>query len=154
MMRASIPPMPLVISVSEPRCIISARSGNPDPCRADEKPTEIDSTETNTITTPAMPIIATTEEPSRAGSVCRLIHITARVCLSHAMAMLRPPQRVGDAQPHCSPGGRNTCNQAHECHESNTHDNVEPRQDKDRQLSSRIAALHDQPGDGQPESAA
>src|SRR5262245_1066269 len=125
MMRASIPPMPLVISVSEPRCMISARSGNPVPFKADENPTEIDNTETNTITTPAMPIIATMEEPIRAGSVCRLIHITARVCLSHAISVLCPPQCVGNTQSHRSQSGRDPCNQAHECHESNPHDDVE-----------------------------
>ena len=45
---------PLVISVSTPCRRISARSRAPVPVIAAENPAEIDSTETNTITTPAM----------------------------------------------------------------------------------------------------
>ena len=41
---------------------------SPDPCMAAANPAAIDSTETNTTTTPAIPMIATADELSRAGS--------------------------------------------------------------------------------------
>ena len=59
MMSTSAPETPLVISLSAPLRITSARSGDPDPCIAAANPAAIDSTDTNTTTTPAMPTMAT-----------------------------------------------------------------------------------------------
>ena len=72
MMSTSGPPSPLVISLSAPLRITSARTGEPDSSIAAAKPCAIDSTDTSTITTPAMPTIATPDEPSRCGMVRRL----------------------------------------------------------------------------------
>ena len=55
MMSTSAPSRPLVNSLSAPLRITSARFGEPDPVIAAEKPAAIDSTETNTTTTPANP---------------------------------------------------------------------------------------------------
>jgi hypothetical protein len=56
---------PLVISLSAPLRITMARDGEPEPRIAAVKPDAIDSTETNTTTTPAMPTMATPDDPSR-----------------------------------------------------------------------------------------
>jgi hypothetical protein len=82
MMSTSGPSRPLVNSVSEPLRMTSARPGEPDPCMAAEKPAAIDSTDTKTTTTPAIPMMATADELSLAGIVRRLSAITAAVCLS------------------------------------------------------------------------
>src|SRR5678816_2099510 len=74
--------MPLVSSVSAPVRRMRARSGEPDPVIAAANPAAIESTETKTMTTPAMPIMATADEPSREGIVRRLTDMTAIVCLS------------------------------------------------------------------------
>ena len=65
-----------------------ALSVDPDPFMAAEKPAEIDSTDTNTMTTPAIPMMATVEEPSRAGIVRKLRNSTATVCRIQFMAGL------------------------------------------------------------------
>src|SRR5262245_40424097 len=97
----SSPPTPLVISVSDPARKTRARPFDPEPPMAAENPAEMDRTETNTTTTPAIPIIATAEEPSLAGTVRRLSITTANVCLSHLTPfLLIPSEGVGDAQPH------------------------------------------------------
>jgi len=83
MILVSVPSSPLVISVSEPGRITSARPREPDPTIALENPAEIDNTDTKTTTTPAIPIMATAEEPNLLGIVRRLSIITAAVCLSH-----------------------------------------------------------------------
>ena len=81
MMSTSGPPRPLVISLSAPLRITSARTGEPDASIAAAKPWAIDSTETSTITTPAMPTMATPDEPRRCGMVRRFSIVTAIVCL-------------------------------------------------------------------------
>jgi hypothetical protein len=55
--------------LSEPDCSIAA-----------EKPWAIDSTDTSRLTTPAMPMMATPEDPSRCGMVRRFSSVTAMVC--------------------------------------------------------------------------
>ena len=81
-MRSASPPLtPLVISLSAPLRITSARDGDPDSRIAAVKPEAIDSTETSTTTTPAMPTMATPDEPRRCGIVRRLRAVTARVWL-------------------------------------------------------------------------
>ena len=61
----SVPLTPLVISLSAPLRITSARDGEPDSPIAAVKPAAIDSTDTSTTTTPAMPMMATPDEPRR-----------------------------------------------------------------------------------------
>ena len=63
----------------------SARPRDPDPCMAAEKPEAIDSTETNTTTTPAIPTMATNEELNLAGIVRRLSSMITNVCRSQNM---------------------------------------------------------------------
>jgi hypothetical protein len=76
--------------VSAPLRMTSARSGDPDPCMAAEKPAAIDSTDTKTTTTPAMPMMATADELSLAGSVLKLSDMTATVCLIHRPTRFLP----------------------------------------------------------------
>ena len=61
----SAPPSPLVISESAPLRMMRTRLGEPAAVMAARNPSAIDNTATNAITTPAMPTMATTEEPSR-----------------------------------------------------------------------------------------
>ncbi|MEZ5283541.1 MAG: hypothetical protein R2712_01785 [Vicinamibacterales bacterium] len=82
MTSASPPLMPLVISESAPLRMTSARAGLPDSPIAAVKPAAIDSTDTSTTTTPAMPTMATPDEARRCGIVRRLSAVTARVCAS------------------------------------------------------------------------
>ena len=79
MISTSGPPRPLVISLSAPLRMTSARLADPDPRMAAANPAEIDSTDTKTTTTPAMPITATADEPSLAGMVRRLSAMMATV---------------------------------------------------------------------------
>jgi hypothetical protein len=65
MSRASSPENPLVISVSLPARITITVRGSPVPCIAARNPSAIESTAVNTMTTPPIPMIATTEEPRR-----------------------------------------------------------------------------------------
>src|SRR5262245_58536987 len=103
MILVSSPASPLVISVSEPARRTRARPVEPEPPIAAEKPAEIDSTDTNTTTTPAIPIIATAEEPSLLGIVSILSSVTATVCLSHLKQfLLVSSESVGYSQPHGS----------------------------------------------------
>ena len=79
MMSASTPVRPLVISLSAPLRITSTRAGEPASCIAALNPAAIDSTDTSTTTTPAMPMMATPDEPRRCGMVRRLRAVTANV---------------------------------------------------------------------------
>src|SRR5687767_13693546 len=105
MMSTSAPPRPLVISLSAPLRITSARTGDPDASIAAAKPCAIDNTETSTITTPAMPTIATPDEPRRCGMVRRLTIVTASVCLRKFTVSysLRPSTSIGKSQWLASP---------------------------------------------------
>ena len=73
-------------------------------CIAARKPSAIDSTATNTMTTPAMPMIATTEEPSR----CRIDRRLTRGDGDdlrqpvHGTSPLRCAQRVDDLAAGCA----------------------------------------------------
>src|SRR5688572_5657197 len=149
----SAPSSPLVISVSAPLRITSARLGEPDPCMAAENPAAIDSTETNTTTTPAMPTIATAEELRRAGIVLRFSAITAVVCRSHRIS--GPPQRVGDPEPHRTERRCRARQESHRQHQGDADRDVARRQPEDGQETARgIALLHEQPGGCEPEPAA
>ena len=79
MTSTSVPLRPLVISLSAPLRITSARSGEPEPCIAAVKPAAIDNTDTNTTTTPAMPMMATPDELRRCGIVRMFRASTASV---------------------------------------------------------------------------
>src|SRR6478672_8790788 len=119
--------MPLVSSLSAPLRRTSARSGEPEPRMAAEKPAAIDSTDTKTTTTPAMPTIATPDEPSRAGIVRRLSAITASVWRIH-FATSASPERFGDPQPHGAPGGQRAGQHAHRQHQREAEQDVLRRQ--------------------------
>src|SRR5262245_11496578 len=134
MILISGPSIPLVISVSAPARNTSARPCEPDPAIALENPAEIDSTETNTTTTPAIPMMATAEEPSLCGIVRRLRDNTATVCLSHLTAfLLIPSQSVCNSQTHGSQRRHDTRHQAHQYHEPDANDDVAKRQRVDCQ---------------------
>ncbi len=79
MRSASLPLTPLVISLSAPLRITSARVGEPEFCIAAVKPAAIESTDTSTTTTPAMPMMATPDELRRWGMVRRLSAVMAMV---------------------------------------------------------------------------
>ena len=76
---ASSPDSPLVISVSLPDRMTITRSGSPAPVIAALNPSAIDSTAVKTMTTPAMPMIATVDEPSRWPIDRRVTPVTAIV---------------------------------------------------------------------------
>ena len=80
--RASSPPMPLVISVSDPDLRIMTRRASPFSLIAARKPSAIDSTDVKTITTPATPMTATADDPSRCEIDLRVTTVTARICES------------------------------------------------------------------------
>ena len=126
--------------------------GEPDPCIAAANPAAIDSTDTNTTTTPAMPMMATADELSRAGIVRRLSAITARVCLSHLAMISRSPllsasvirSRIA-AIAGITPASRPISD-----HQADAERDVARRQHEDRQhAAGRIAVLHEQPGEPQ-----
>src|SRR6478735_3690306 len=98
MMSTSGAEIPLVISLSAPLRSTSARESDPVCSIAAEKPCAIDNTDTSTITTPAMPTMATPEEPSRCGMVLKFNIVTANVW--EIKFTSGPPQRVGDLQVH------------------------------------------------------
>ena len=77
-----MPFTPLVISLSAPLRITIARLGEPASAIAAVKPEAIESTDTSTTTTPAMPMMATPEEPRRCGMVRRFSSVTATVWLN------------------------------------------------------------------------
>src|SRR5262245_6310075 len=125
MILVSSPASPLVISVSEPARKTRARPVEPEPPIAAEKPAEIDSTDTNTTTTPAIPIIATAEEPNRLGIVRRLTNMMATVCLSHLKQfLLVSSERVGDSQSHGSQRRRDSGQQSHQQYQHDARNDV------------------------------
>src|SRR6185295_18305982 len=89
---------PLVISESAPARITRTRFGEPALTMAARKPADTDNTATNTMTTPAMPTIATADELMRRGIVRMLSIVTASVCLSQLMSV--SPQSVDNAEAH------------------------------------------------------
>jgi hypothetical protein len=71
--------MPLVISESAPARITITVSSSPTVFIALRNPSAIDSTPTNTITTPMMPTTATADDPARCPSDRRLTLVTAMI---------------------------------------------------------------------------
>ncbi len=90
MTSASGPSNPLVISLSDPLRSTSARRGDPASSSAAPNPAAIDSTETNTTTTPAMPTIATADELNRCGMVRTLNARTAATCRNQLTTTTSP----------------------------------------------------------------
>ncbi len=75
------------------------------PCIAARKPSAIDSTAENTMTTPAMPTIATTEEPRRCGIDRRLTLVTAMSATASSCRtsyQFAGPQRIDDLAAGCA----------------------------------------------------
>src|SRR5215207_4954185 len=99
--RTSSPLRPLVISVSDPDLRIMTRRSSPFSLIAARKPSAIDSTEVKTITTPATPITATADEPSRCEIDLSVTTVTARICENAfiVVSSLRAPERRDDLQP-------------------------------------------------------
>src|SRR5690606_3722594 len=147
------PPRPLVISESAPLRITMARSGDPASCIDALNPSAIDSTATRTTTTPAMPMMATMDDPSRCGMVRRLSTVTATICLSPPTSV--PPQRIGDAQANGLCGRERTGQQAQDGHQPGAGHDVAGRQEEGRQQPvGGVAALHEEPRHPEPDGAA
>ncbi len=87
----SSPDRPLIISESAPLRSTMALSALAERAIIRRTPAAIDSTVTRTATTPAMPTTVDSEDPSRSGSVCRLIRVTAMVC-SNGLRIVAPPR--------------------------------------------------------------
>ncbi len=83
MMRVCSSAKKLDISLSLPARSTMAISSDPPPAITRSNPAEIESTATNTATTPAKPTTATAEEPSRCVRLLRLTTVTASVSRSH-----------------------------------------------------------------------
>src|SRR5687767_14129744 len=148
MMSTSGPPRPLVITLSAPLRITIARTGDPDASMAATKPCAIDNTETSTITTPAIPTIATPDEPRRCGMVRRLTIVTANVCFrkftvsfslwpstskSQNLQWLASPQRISDLEVHRVDRRPESGDDAERNHQSGACPHVPRRQHEDRQ---------------------
>ena len=95
------PEKPLVISVSLPARSTMTVCGSPVPVIAARKPSAIDSTAVKTITTPAMPMTATVDEPSRCGIDRSVTPVTAMIWESQFMRVIHFAQRVDDLEPAC-----------------------------------------------------
>src|SRR5688572_22026861 len=150
MTSTSGPSSPLVSSVSAPLRITSARPGEPEPCIAAAKPAAIDSTETNTTTTPAIPIMATADELRRAGMVRKFSAMMAAVWAIHFTS--GSPQGVGDPQLHCAERRRRPGEEPHGDHECDADRDIAWRQHEDWQHAARrVSLLHEQPGEREPE---
>ncbi len=85
MIRTSSRDRALTISLSEPARITTAVSGDPVDCMVARKPSAIESTAMNTATTPAIPTMATMEEPSRWRIVRMFSSVTIATCDSQPM---------------------------------------------------------------------
>src|SRR5215831_1757056 len=81
------------------------RSGRPALASVWRNPSAIDSTETSTPTTPAMPIKMTIDVPRRWGRLFRLTSVIWTTWLSPDISAV-PGQRVDDLEPPGSQGGR------------------------------------------------
>ena len=68
--------------MSEPARKMMARSGEPDAVSALLNPSAIESTPTNTPTTPAMPKTVAMAAPLRSGTLSKLKRVTAKICES------------------------------------------------------------------------
>ena len=94
---ACSPSRPLVISVSAPSRRTRTVSGDPASIKTFRNPSPIDNTAMNTMTTPAMPITATADEPSRWRIVRMFNAVTAKICEIQFTSV--SPERVYDPEP-------------------------------------------------------
>src|SRR5262245_43601340 len=153
MTSTSGPGITLVISSSEPERMTMARPGEPALAIAVNRPSAIDSTATKTTTTPAMPTIATAEEPARCGSVRRLRRVTAPICVSQDISRLS--QRIRDADAHGAHGGQQSREKSDHRHEPDADDQITARQlESGQQPPGRVAGLDEHPRDEQSGAAA
>src|ERR1700676_4876371 len=90
----------LLSSASEPPRRMMARSARPLSASVCRKPTPMASTEISTATTPAIPMTMTLEAPTRCGSVCRLMTLTAQSCLNTSPSSALVGQCIDDVEPH------------------------------------------------------
>ena len=143
MIRRAVSPLrPLVISVSLPARITMTVCGSPTSLIAFRKPSAIDSTPRNTSTTPAMPMIATTEEPIRCEIDRRLTPVTAKICESIALV---PPQRVDDAKAAGLDGRQRAGDDAEQQHQRGPDHEIAHREKERRQEpAGRIADERDE----------
>src|SRR5207244_2161990 len=95
--------------------------GSPTVAMAALKPSAIDSTPRKTTTTPAMPMIATVDDPSRWRIERRLTPVTAMICESMTLV---PPQGVHDAEPPGLPGGHGARREPEGDHDHNADDEI------------------------------
>src|SRR4030095_14993254 len=154
MTSTSGPPRPLVISLSAPLRITSARLGEPDPVMAAGNPAAIESTDTKTTTTPAMPMTATPDELRRCGIVRRLSALTVSVCRIQ-LNISATPQRFGDLQTHRRPRRQSAREQSQAEDQDDTDGNITSREHEDRQHAvGGIAPLHNRPCQQQSEATA
>ena len=156
MSRASSPPNPLVISVSLAARRTMTVRGSPVPCMAARNPSAIERTAVNTMTTPAMPMTATVDDPEtlRERSQCdpgdgdclsKPVHDD--ICLigpreAHPRSSGGSPEAPGSSRAH-----------AESKHEQRAEDQVARREVEDwKQPASRIPAEGDErPRDQQSE---
>src|SRR2546422_7652090 len=113
----------LIISLSEPLRRTTARSTAPVSVIVRRNPWAIESTPTNTSTTPAMPKAAASDEPLRCGTVRIANAVTVAICISQlrrpAMGS-SPPQGIRDAQSHGLPRRQQAGQQAQGQHQQET----------------------------------
>src|SRR5215207_1839303 len=118
MMRVASRSRPLIISLSLPERRTIAVSAEAFEVMVLRKPSAIDSTATNTATTPATPSTAAAEAPRRWPMVRRLSQVTVATWESQFMSCLlhtsgsRPAQGLDDAQAHGLDGGEQSRHQA------------------------------------------
>src|SRR5262245_12713987 len=154
MTSALAPLRPLVISESAPLRRMMTRSGEPASVSAARKPSAIESTATNTITTPAMPTTATADELRRCGIVRTLSAETASVCVNQRN-ILRPPQRVRDPEPHRRRRRQRARDHPERAAQDQSHHHIAaPHGEHGQERVVEAAALHGHPGKADAEAAA
>ena len=164
MTSASGPSKPLVISLSDAAAQHERAPRRAGACSAAAKPAAIDSTDTNTTTTPAMPMMATADElkPLRNRPHAEREHRRNLPQPSHLTSLNR--RTFERRTPHDSLHAllsasvirsrmaatrRHDAGQdAHRHHQPHAEQHVARRQQEDRQQAAgRVAALHEQPGE-------
>src|SRR5262245_7396054 len=144
MTRTASPARPLVISVSLPALRISTTSGSPEAFIVAFTPSAIDRTATKTSTTPAMPMTATAEEPSRAGMERMLTPVTAMICDSISFSSVSP-KGVDDPQAAGLPRGQEPGADPQRQHQADAgHDGRRREVERRQQPVRRIAAQGDE----------
>ena len=145
--RASSPENPLVISVSLPVRSTMIRSGSPAFVIADLNPSAIERTDTKTITTPAMPMMATI---GGAGPLADRAQVDAGDGNDLGQHRSAPAQRVNDFEAARLQRRHHAGHQAEHQHQHDAEHDVLRREVEDReQAAGWIALRDDQPGQRQ-----